>query len=227
MAPFSATHLPVLPPALDCALHESLQRSDRLYAHVLTEYPGSLRADIATRWLLMCLDHREAFMLLVRYDARSSATALLRPIFESYTRGYWAINVATDAQLAQVVRNELPKFETVSKHANAFLDRALQAAQDLDVLTPAQVVERRGSFAAMKHKAWRTLSEFAHGGMAQLARWTTEDGTVTPAHTDAEVISWLKFADLQAVLACVALCDVAGKEAPLALVEIAAEIRAQ
>lgn len=210
------------------ALNASNKRSERLYSHLLTEYPASRRADLGTRWLLLCLDHREAFLLLQLHGARSSAAALLRPIFESYARGYWAINVASDAQLEQVARHELPKFETVTKQTSEFLDRALQTGQHVTGLTSAEVAARRGCFGEMKRKAWGHLSDFSHGGMSQLANWINKaDGTIGPSHQDRDVLLWLGFVDLQAVLACTALFDVAGLEAPNELAQIASEIQGE
>ena len=215
---------PELTQDIQRALQVSGQCSDRLYQHFPENYPASLRADLATRWLGLCLEHREAFLLLVAYDARRSAAALIRPVYESYVKGYWAANVATDAQVDLAARNQVPKLENVARQVSDFLDRTMEAAHRASQLTDSELAERRGSFMEMKRAAWNRLSDFAHSGTSQLQQ-ALGDEVGGADRQDGNVVLWTHFVDLQAVLACVALLDVAGQEAPDDLLEVSREIQ--
>lgn len=216
-------------PAVAAALKRSMLRSERLYANWPTSFPGSLRVELATRWLLISLDHREAFLLLLAHNARSSAFALLRSIYEAWVRGLWAARAASDAQLALCVAPDRkpPKFETTAKQVSALLDAALDDGQEVKELGDEGAAALRGSFAKLRSMVWGPLSDFSHGGRWQLARWTAKDGTVAPSHPDAEVVAWLKVVDLHAVLACIALHEAAGLTTPDAVLQVRAEIAAE
>ena len=140
----------------------------------------------------ICLDHREATLLLAAHDARSSAFAMMRPVFEACVRGCWFGFVATDQQLDQLVEGKLST--DLDKMARA-VAKAEPALQLLSVL-------------ASKYK--QRLNDFTHGTGAQLARWYGPEG-VAPRHSEGEVIDVLRFIDTVGLVACVAREKLCGR----------------
>ena len=140
----------------------------------------------------ICLDHREATLLLAAHGARSSAFAMMRPTFEACVRGCWFGFVANDQQLDQLVEGKLStKLEAMAR-AVAKAEPALQLLNAL----------------ASMHK--ERLDDFTHGTGAQLARWYGPDG-VAPRHSAGEVIDVLRFIDTVGLVACVAREKLCGR----------------
>lgn len=203
---------------LAAALEQSISRSQRLYAQLPREYPGSLKNEFATRWLMLALDHREAFLCLVGLNRRSSAYALMRPIYEAWSRGMWASAIATHERLQGIAqRGAIPKMETIAKELNQHLNGKLSADDQ----------RLRGAFAKGKDAVWDRLSDFAHGGTLHLSRWAEPDGTVAPAHSDDEVLWMLRLVDLWAVVTCSILLRTAGLQTSPALLTILSEVAAE
>jgi hypothetical protein len=73
--------------------------------------------------------------------------------------GHWALNVAGDKDFQQIAKTKaVPKFDTLIKA----LDGKSQS----------------GAFAKTKPKLWNPTSDFAHGGLNLLARWSGPDALV-------------------------------------------------
>lgn len=112
----------------------------------------------------VCLDHRDAVLLLVWRDFRSSAFALWRSVYEALMRGYWAEACAGEQEFRQIeATRELPSFDAVIRA----LDK--QDAQS--------------AYGKSKAKLWKPMSHFAHGGVVQLANWFGPEG-VAARHSD-------------------------------------------
>ncbi|WP_208912363.1 DUF6988 family protein [Paracidovorax avenae] len=130
----------------------------------------------------VCLDHREAILLLVWRDFRSSALALWRSVYEALMRGYWAETCASDQAFEQLeATRELPSFDTMIKA----LDKQ----------------DAKSAYGKTKAKLWKPMSHFAHGGVMQLANWLGPEG-VGARHSDLHVAQLLASVDIYALLAC-------------------------
>jgi hypothetical protein len=181
--------MPILSNAIIDALHESSEIS----RWISTNHPSSI-VQTPTSMLAgpsygICLEHREAVLLLVEHDCRTSAYALLRPVYEAYMRGLWAEECADESALAQIVRTkELPTMDTVTKQ----LDK----------------VGGDSNFAQSKAKVWRAMSHYAHGGLRQLERWANADG-IGPHHPDGETIEVLHHVNLYGLLALLGIARLA------------------
>ncbi len=142
--------------------------------------------------LSICLEHREATLLLAAHGARSSAFAMMRPVFESCVRGCWFGFVANDQQLDLLVKGKLStKLEAMA--------RAVEKAE------PAL---RLVTVLASRYK--ERLDDFTHGTGAQLARWYSPE-VVAPRHSTDEVIDVLRFIDTVGLVACAAREKLCGR----------------
>jgi hypothetical protein len=182
---------PALSAEVDDALEESIALRNWLQEHQAQtcEHP-SLRTSTAIALFGLCLEHREAIILLLSFGARSSAYALVRAMFEAYMRGMWALHLASEEQLKAFWEQKYdPKVETIVKQ----LDKKFSA----------------GVFAHVKASGWETLCDYAHAGGRQLSRWLVGD-SIAPAHPDDEVPEILHFVDYYAVLALLGMNSAAG-----------------
>ena len=180
-------------PILSSAIFAALRDSSDISRWISTNHPGSIiqtpTSMLAGPSYGICLEHREAVLLLVEHDCRTSAYALLRSVYEAYMRGLWAEECADESALAQIVRTkELPTMDTVTKQ----LDK----------------VGGDATFAQSKAKVWRAMSHYAHGGLRQLERWASSDG-IGPRHPDGETVEVLHHVNLYGLLAVLGIARLA------------------
>lgn len=157
-------------PEMSPAVAATLASADGISAWISKHHPGNVMETcnhrLAAPHFAVCLEHREAALLLISKSMLASAFALWRPTYENYTRGHWALNVADDNDFRQIEKTKaLPKFDTVIKKLDG----------------------KSGMFAKTKAKLWNPMSDFAHGGINLLARWSGPDG-IGSNHPDGEVL---------------------------------------
>ena len=177
---------------LQQALNDSAATSAFIVCTLGTEAILSRAEKLAVASLSICLDHREATLLLAAHGARTSAFAMMRPVFEACVRGCWFGFVSTNEEIDLFFAGKLStKLERMARKVS----RADPALLVMDSL--ASMFKGR-------------LDEFAHGTGAQLARWygSTE---VAPRHSAGEVIDVLRFVDSVGLVACVAREKLCGR----------------
>lgn len=190
-APSPDGHQPVMSPALAAALANADGISDWISKH----HPGKIMETrnyrLAAPYFGICLEHREAALLLISQNMRASAFALWRPTYESYMRGHWALNVAEDKDFQQIAKTKaVPKFDTVIKGLDG--------------------KSKSGMFAKTKAKVWNPMSDFAHGGLSLLARWSGPDG-IGSNHPDDEVLELVVRLNTYGLLASMGINYMAGE----------------
>lgn len=133
-----------------------------------------------------CLDqaieHHVAICQLLKCRVNGSAFALVRLIFESFVRGVWLKNCATESQLK--------KFET--DKLNLHFWELLEAIESLESF-------RSGMLGRLKEQAWTAMNSFTHTGFQQASRRFGKE-LIEPTYTDAEVIEVLKISGSFALL---------------------------
>lgn len=182
---------PEVSPAVDVALASADGIGDWISKH----HPGKVMETrnhrLAAPYFAVCLEHRQAALLLISQNMRASAFALWRPTYENYMRGHWALNVAGDKDFQQIAKAKaVPKFATVVKA----LDGKLQP----------------GVFAETKAKLWNPMSDFAHGGLNSLARWFGSDG-IGSNYPDGEVLDLVVRLNTYGLLASMGINYMAGE----------------
>lgn len=186
---------------LQRAHHVSITLSDWIGVHLGQTGPATMKGQIATALFSICLDHREAVVLLVGAGARTTAQATVRSVFESYVRGLWAAEVATDEALLRFIEGKMSSSEPK-------VSSAIQALRKID--GSADLFER------IRITNWASMCDYAHGSARQVSRWISRDG-IEPRHRDDEMVEILRFVDKIGLLACISREALAERSADLFL----------
>lgn len=164
------------------ALRESAAISDWIGAHHPEQIYQTKSSMVAGPCYGIAMDHREAILLLIDHNARTSAYALLRSVYESLMRGLWAERcLLNEAKLKQFITTKaFPKLEKI--------------VQQLDEYSNDKI------YATFKAKSYGAMSDYAHGGLLQLEKWVS-DGEISAQHPDSEVVELLRWVNLFGLLA--------------------------
>ena len=101
-------------PMLTAALADSSKTSKFINVTLGTEASLNSIERLPVASLTLCLDHREATLLLAAHGACSSAFAMMRPVFEACIRGCWIGFVATEPQIETMLAGRLStKLDTI------------------------------------------------------------------------------------------------------------------
>ena len=167
-------------------IHQSERLSILLHETLGTEAQLDPRGKLAIAYLSLSLAHREAILLLVKFGAAASATALQRPLLEAFVTGAWIESGATDAELKGIAaldpKASRPKFETMVQR--------LRETHDL------------GEWFETFRGHYKILGDYAHGYTRQLSRWLSPEA-VEPRYVDGQLVEVLRHSDLVGVLAAI------------------------
>lgn len=164
---------------------EARQQSERLRSFQPRVTPTSLRVDFVRRAIDLALEHHSALIRVIEAGEYGAAAALLRPILEASTIGFWFVYVASDEEIQGL---GLDGSDNPIDDVPMLRD---MAAQLVPIFPPIQVMVdgfKKGGAAKWLHK-------YAHGGTPQLSR-RFESGW-----TEGDVMLMLIRADLFSVLA--------------------------
>ncbi|MFV0677780.1 DUF6988 family protein [Variovorax sp. tm] len=190
----SHTRLGATPENVERYLEFSTEVSDlidRYHPDFVTS--GRPQTAIAMTMFMLTLEHRQAIMLLVHHGARSPAAALIRPIFEAYFRGVWALKVATKEQIQNILGDH-PRVPT--------LDTVLQ-----------QLRKNEATRHLAAYDSWKASGDYVHSGPLQLNRWLSSGG-IEPLHPDSDAIDMLELSDFCGLLACIGMNEACGRHPP-------------
>jgi hypothetical protein len=178
----------------------TLSNAEELVAFIATatheiKMPATLRSRVAAACLGVALDHHHAITILVKSQRFASAFALTRIQFESFLRGSWIAQCATEEQVAKFSGTWEPQK----------VDEMIESLED----TPGYDSK---TISAIKGLTWKSMNAYTHTGGLQIQRWQTES-SVEPQYDTAEIEEVLKFSNLFAALAAVELISICGSEA--------------
>jgi len=155
--------------------------------------PKDDRARIGAAALYLAQEHHDAIIVLIGARLYGSAFALARLLLETYVRGVWLLNFASDIQLQNYMKGKCPKFYML-----------LEAIGN----TP----ETGGEWLkGIKEKNWDQFNELTHGGAAQVVRRITEEG-IESAYPEEEQSRLLEFSGEVAIRVAAELFAIAGNE---------------
>jgi hypothetical protein len=127
------------------------------------------------------IEHHRSIIVLAEKSLYSSASTLLRPLFEAYVKGLWFSKCAKDKDFDNL-RND--KFQKTFG----------SLVSDIESNTPLGLGKQKSNY-------WNTLNSLTHTGTAQLSRKLSGD-TITNSHNPEFVKQTLDFASNYAVLSC-------------------------
>jgi hypothetical protein len=152
--------------------------------------PTLKRHQLASGCLHVAVEHSQAIIVLVEEKLFASALALVRPLFESYLRGTWLLNAATDAQIDDAGRDKFPG-------AGAMVDN----------------LEKVGlSLTHVKQQWWDALCSYTHTGYQQIGARLTSEG-LGSNYKDEEVEMALKMSSNFALVTVMQFAALADDEA--------------
>jgi hypothetical protein len=169
---------------LNHAIQQSARLSDFLHHTLGTKADLDMRGRFAMAYLNLCLDHREAILLLVDAGAFASASALQRPLLEAFVTGAWIDNSATDNEIQNIASftHPAPSFEKMAQR----LRKTHAFGKWFEVL--------RGYY--------KILGDYTHGHRRQLSRWIGRD-TVEPRYSAEQMAEVLRYADVVGLFAAI------------------------
>lgn len=139
------------------------------------------------------LEHHHAIAILLREERRTSAFALLRPLWEAYIRGVWLMHCVPDEEIESYWSKPLPGAASVIKDLKALPDFEGQVLAD------------------HKDAFWDAMCDFTHSGSLQMQQWQGEE-FIEPGHTVEDTARVHYIAGLYALLAAVSLLGIAGQD---------------
>lgn len=183
--------------AVDLAISVALQTNDLATGPVTfgADCSQAKRLRIVTAASLCCVvfEHQVAITFLIDHHRRSSAFALLRPLFDAFWRSLWISFVASDDEIERFRIDRLdPTFETASKRLD-----------EIKGFPPM--------FKALKGKSWKTMCSFTHSSGLLTQRYFV-DGVIGPAHPDDETIELLHQSGWFALVSGIVLADVTERD---------------
>jgi len=162
----------------------------------LNELPvtASLRNRLAGACLSITQDHHCAIILLLQHGLNASAFALARLQFESYVRGIWLAQRATDVQVQQYSMGGEPPS----------MDRMLESLEKLEAYSG-------GTLSEVKAKSWSNMCSLTHTGSMQANRWLTVDA-IEQNYPAEEVAGLARYSACFALLSGVGMATLANND---------------
>ena len=161
----------------------------RIRVHEL-EAPSSVRNRAALAAFALTQTHHHAIVLLCEHGLFGSAFSLLRSCFESYVRGQWLLNCATDAQLKDFLAGGDPPKLTA-------LISAVEQVPGFE----------ENVLSKIKLQFWSSLCAYTHSGGLHLQRWQTDDA-VEPNYASDEIEEVLSFAETLGSIATISILGI-------------------
>lgn len=157
----------------------SRQHNDRVRSLLPGGAAASLRVDFARCAIDLALEHHSALVRVVQAGEYGAAAALLRPLLEAATAGYWFIYSAPCSAIQR-----LPTTSTDNPQADI-----PGLADMLKSLIPVFPPIQRMSDGLKPGGAAKWLHKYTHGGTPQLTRrapegWTLGDALLTLIRAD-------------------------------------------
>ncbi|NTV14183.1 MAG: hypothetical protein HGA96_09690 [Desulfobulbaceae bacterium] len=158
------------------------------------EFPGDDRSRIVAGCFDMALEHQKAVILLIANKLTGSAFSLIRSQFESYIRGLWLKNCASEKEIYKFKNN---KFE---KKFN-------------ELIADVEKIEgyEGGTLSRTKKSGWAAMNSFTHSGFSQIVRRITES-TIESNYDKEEIIEAINFANAIGLLSGLEIAFLSGNE---------------
>lgn len=140
------------------------------------------------------IEHHRSIILLIQKHLYSSASTLARPLFESYVKGLWFSDCATQKDFDRLRKD---KFEVAFN----------KLVTDVDS-------KRKNGLSKPKENYWSTLNSLTHSGAAQLGR-KYKNNEISNSHTQPFLENILDFSANYALLSCVEIIKLSGNQTAL------------
>ena len=148
------------------------------------ECPGGIRARFSVSCFDIVHEHYRSIVLLVANCLYGSAFALVRSIYETFVRGVWIWECATEEQIQKIMKKDK-------------IDPSLKCL--------ISDIEKKGknwgqALNGIREKHWSSFNSFTHTGFQQIARRNTQKH-IESNYDEHEIEYIIGFVDALALLA--------------------------
>ncbi len=135
------------------------------------------------------IEHHRSIIVLIEKGLFSSASTLLRPLFEAYVKGLWFSECASEKDFDELREDKFNKM---------FKD----LVSDIEIKKPLGLEKQKQLY-------WRVLNSLTHTGTAQLSRKISND-EIKNSHDTEFLKQTLNFSSNYALLSCGELARISG-----------------
>ncbi|WP_350586235.1 DUF5677 domain-containing protein [Pseudoalteromonas sp. RB2-MNA-CIBAN-0110] len=162
--------------------------------------PRTDKVMVASSYYSICMEHYRSILILVELKLYSSASALLRCLFESYVKGLWFYYCSGECDIALLRKDEFKKqFGMLVKEIEEKKVKGLSNA---------------------KSNNWDILNGLTHSGAGQLSRRISGD-QIGSNFNEAFIAETISFANDYGLLAAGELALISGdKTAQVAVLKV-------
>ena len=165
----------------------------RLLVHDLV-IPANNRVRASGACFAIAQEHHHAIVMLVESKLYAAAFSLVRCEFETYVRGEWLSQCASDSLVEAFIRGkEPPKIACM-----------LEQLEMLDSFNE-KVLSR------IKQKAWNAMCAYTHTGGLQVQRWNSGE-SIEANYAKDEILEVLRFAEMIASITVVGIARLAAND---------------
>lgn len=158
------------------------------------DIPKNSRSLLSVSCHDVVIEHHVAVVTLFNARIYGSAFTLVRPVFETFVRGVWLKNCASDADLSKYKKDKLDfSFQTL-----------------LNEIEKTEAFKSK-SLSALKEQAWDAMNSYVHGGIQQISR-RLSDGEISPDFLEQEIQEVLKLSQTFALLSFIQIAGEAKRE---------------
>jgi len=148
------------------------------------------RQRLSVGCLDVALEHQKGIIVLIENNVIGSALSLVRVIFESYIRGVWLNQCATDKELKLFVKDKLEK-------SFAILVSEIESKETFNA----------GILSNARKSGWGAMNSYTHSGIQQIVRRNTET-SITPNYSEGEIVEAINFTNAIALLSAIEICNI-------------------
>lgn len=155
------------------------------------EYTSSERNNVFMALFDVSMEHAKSILILIENGKFGSAYALTRPMLETFIRGSWFQNCATDGEVERFVKKD-----KINKEFGLLVSEVETSAQWPNALSN------------IKEQLYKNLNSYTHGGNQITARRFTDDQLVHIPYKD-EINSLLSLCALVSFLCFTSIAETA------------------
>jgi hypothetical protein len=187
----------VLPRRLQTAFYCCLKKSEKVYSLLEAgELPRNDRSELVYACVDIALEHQKAIVCLVKNNMFGSASALVRPVYETLLRALWINGCAGELEI-KGLRSD-PGFQFPGRSG---MLKQIAEAYRTDLFSKL-----------INEEIWQAMCGYTHSGLQQLSRRFSADGSfITPNYSEGEVLETLYGATLFMLFAAHLAFKIAGR----------------
>lgn len=184
----------IQPPPLSDAVLQSIKRAEAMHGfiqlNILDSFPATIENVLVASLFSLAQEHHSAILYLLRTGQHDgSAFALIRPVIEACYRAHWTYACADAEKLERIRKGE------------SYPSSIRNMAEEIE-----KRVDAGGLFLTIVASI-RSLHGFTHGGLEQLERRFSPDGSMTPHFTDEEKQQAINMTTEQLTALAIAWCE--------------------